>query len=324
LNFNDLSLEVFHYQSKNNKVYAKYLSLIGKSALLPQKMEEIPFMPISFYKSHEVKSGDWTPELVFKSSGTNDMKIRSQHFVKDINWYNEISLSIYQQIISRDDAEVMALLPTYFENGNSSLVHMVQFFSDEMNQNGNHFYMDDFSTLQIEISKLVESGRAVILFGVTFALLDFAKKCPIENEKLHVVFTGGMKNKRKDLQFSDIHQELKNAFPQSKIISEYGMTELFSQAYSDEFGNYKPGQTMRVIPFQINDPLSQAPFGKTAQLGIIDLANLDTLSFILTEDAGIVKEDNRFEVLGRLHQSDMRGCNLLYEDFVTHSDIKLE
>jgi len=206
----------------------------------------------------------------------------------------------------------MGLLPSYLENGDSSLVQMVNHFSESNNEGQSFFFLDDFDALRKALEE--NSEQDLVLFGVTFALLDFAGKYSTNNSRLQVVFTGGMKNRREELSFEDIHEKLKEGFPQSKIISEYGMTELLSQAYSDQKGHYKCGATMRVVPMEVNDPLTIAPYGKTAQLGIMDLANFDTLSFILTEDAGRVMEDGRFEILGRLEQSDLRGCNLLYSE----------
>lgn len=312
--FEDLALEIFKYQAESNKVYQKYLSLIQINPHEVQSFSEIPYMPISFYKAHQIKSGDWKEQKIFKSSGTTAMKERSLHYVRDVQWYDQISRAIFQSSPLHNDATIMGLLPSYLENGDSSLVHMVQSLSEANNGGDTFLFIDDFEKMHGSIEAVLKKGSPIVLFGVTFALLDYAEAYSYDSELLQVVFTGGMKNKRTEMSFAEIHKLLTQSFPSSFISSEYGMTELLSQAYSNAKGMYTPGQTMRVVPMQINDPLMQGPFGKTAQMAIADLANYDTLSFILTEDAGVVFENGQFEVLGRLSQSDLRGCNLLYID----------
>lgn len=310
--FEALAIKIFAEQAINNQVYSRYLSLLSIVPSDIRYITDIPFMPISFYKNHVVKTGLWNAEKVFKSSGTSSTTQRSAHFVKSLQWYDTISSKIKDQLSIAEKSTIVALLPSYLEKGDSSLVHMVKQFSKSNPEGREYFYLHDFQKLNDTILEMLNEGNRVTFFAVTFALLDFAKQFQIHNENLEVIFTGGMKNKKKEMFFEDIHKQLKLSFAHSKIISEYGMTELLSQSYSDEMGDYIAGFSKKVIPFEINDPLVQAPFNKTAQLGIVDLANFDTCSFILTEDLGQVKPDGKFKVIGRLSQSDLRGCNLLY------------
>lgn len=312
--FDALALDIFQHQSMHNPVYARYLDLLKVSSTDVKRVEDIPCLPIRLFKHYDIKTGDWDSQAVFKSSGTADILLRSQHHIRDMDFYHELSSRIFKSRFPEKNLELLALLPSYIESGQSSLVemtrHLMQSYNDE-----EAFYMYDFDALGKRIRAiLTETSREVVLIGVSFALLDFAAVCPIDNSRLHIIFTGGMKNRQVELQYEEMYAKLKAAFPSSAICSEYGMTEMFSQAYSKNGsdGRYTPGKSLKVFGKQLSDPLSNEKNGRTAQLAFVDLGNIDSLSFVLTDDLCRSYEDGSFEILGRLAQSDLRGCNMLY------------
>ena len=246
------------------------------------------------------------------SSGTGTGSHRSCHHVKDLDFYNNISSEIFRSFYPNDESELFALLPSYIENGNSSLVQMSSHLMSFYNCNSDNFFLYDFDDLYIKLKK--NPTKKKILIGVTFALIDFANAYNIVDQNLTVIFTGGMKNRKREMSFEEVYTSLKNSFPISNIDAEYGMTEMFSQSYSMDSinGNYTEGKTIKIIPKEINDPFKSSKKGKTGQLGFIDLANVDTLSFVLTDDLCIKNKDQSFNLLGRISQSDLRGCTLLY------------
>jgi len=243
------------------------------------------------------------------SSGTTGSQT-SSHKVKDLSWYQSISQKIFeQQYGALSEATVLGLLPSYLERNNSSLVYMVDHFM-KLTGKEKGFYLNDFSALADQLNALKSTGEKVFLFGVSFALFDFAQQYEIDMPQLHIIETGGMKGRAKEMVRSELHAEIKKGFPSSVIHSEYGMTELLSQAYAN--GNmFKTNPSLHVMCREIGDPFAEAKKGKTGVLNIIDLANVDTISFIATEDLGRCYDDG-FEVLGRVDNSMARGCNLLY------------
>ena len=307
-NFNALALNIFQYQSKNNEVYAQYLNLIEKSVDSITHFSEIPFLPISLFKTHLVKTGNFRTNHVFESSTTTG-SIPSKHHINRINDYHENCLKILENRIGPlTEYEIFGLLPNYLERKNSSLVSMVEFLMQKNKQPLN-FYLYNFEELD---QKMKETSKKKLLFGVSFALMDFAKDYPQSLSDLTVIETGGMKGRKQEITKPDLYQILQKSFEGSTIISEYGMTELLSQAYSDENGIYTCPSWMKVLPRADNDPLSKHSMkGHTAALNIIDLANINSCCFIATDDLGKVYEDGRFEVIGRLDQSDIRGCSLM-------------
>ncbi len=310
--FEDISFQVFELQAKNNKVYNQFLSLIGADHKQFSNIEDIPLLPISLFKNNVIKTGDWKEEQVFKSSGTSQKK-RSTHYIKDIDWYKNIALSTFEKALGPiDEYIVLALLPSYAENKHSSLICMVEHLIYKSGDQSSQFCNYDFNKLdQLLQSILSTSQKKIVLIGVSYALIDFCETFKFDSDRLKVLFTGGMKGRGTELTFKEVQSRIKNGFPSSMVISEYGMTELCSQAYSDEEGIFSTYGTMKVMYRDITDPLSISVAGKTAQLGVIDLANIDSLSFILTEDLARPSEQ-KFEVSGRLDMSDVRGCNLLY------------
>ena len=313
--FEALALEVFNFQSSHNEVYKTFLKHLSIDPSTVKQLKYIPLLPIQFFKHKRIQTLSWNPEKVFKSSGTTNTELRSIHLVKDPKFYSKISLQSFKKSISINPDYILTLLPSYLENNESSLVYMVQNIVKNYNPSLEikAFYLDDFKGLHEMINDLCAQHK-VLLIGVTFALLDFGNLYPVKSENLHLMFTGGMKNRRAELTYGEVYDQLKSFFPSSIISSEYGMTEMFSQAYciEDREGRYKPVKTLRMMSYQITDPLVRQDYGRTGQMGFIDIANIDTLSFVMTQDLGISYKDNSFEILGRLSKADIRGCNLLY------------
>jgi len=309
-----MALEIYAYQSVHNPVYNQFLTLSGQFQKSISRIEDIPFLPISFFKSHEVKTGKWASNVLFRSSGTTGA-IPSVHAVRDVSFYLDNARRIFEEQYGElSTFNVFALLPGYLERSDSSLVAMASYFIKRSKSPLSGFYLNDFAALKDALEKAKESGRKSLLLGVSFGLLDFAEAYPIDLSHSLIMETGGMKGRRKEIIREELHQILQTLFNVSAIHSEYGMTELFSQAYSKGGGIYMPGKTMRVLLREFNDPFALAPFGKTGLINVIDLANIDTCSFIATDDIGRLSQDHQFEVLGRYDQSDVRGCNLMVSD----------
>jgi len=307
--FDAVAKEVFDFQRYNNPVFRDF---VGK---LDAFLGEYIFLPISAFKTHKVKSGLWKEEAVFESSGTTGM-LSSTHHVRNTKFYLDNALKIFQSKFGHvSNFCVLALLPNYLEKGNSSLVAMVDHFIRKSNHESSGFFLYDHDSLSNQINFNEENEIKTLLFGVSFALLDFVDKHPIRSYKnLHIMETGGMKGRRKEITRHELHQALSGGFKDAIISSEYGMTELLSQAYLDEDGWFYPGNTMKILISEINDPLKLERVGKAGVINIIDLANVDTCSFITTEDIGVLNENGGFEVLGRLDDADLRGCNLMISD----------
>jgi phenylacetate-coenzyme A ligase PaaK-like adenylate-forming protein len=312
LAFEALAMEVFHFQALHNPLYAQFLSLLRRDASSIKKLVDIPFLPISFFKSHEIKTGKWPETTVFSSSGTTG-QIPSQHFVRDKEMYLDNCVrGFVEQYGDPKDWMVLALLPSYLERTGSSLVAMVDHFIQRSNYKESGFFLHNLKDLQ-EILEKRPKNVPVLLLGVSFALLDFAEQFPMNLTGVTIMETGGMKGRRKEMTRAELHETLCAAFQVDAIHSEYGMTELFSQGYAKEGHLFAPCATMRVQTTEINDPFCPTKYGKTGVINVIDLANIDTCSFIATEDLGKVHANGQFEVLGRLDTSEMRGCNLMVE-----------
>ncbi len=309
--FNDLALKVFQYQAAHNPFYAKYLSLLSVDSTEVKSINEVPFLPIQFFKDNVIQTGEWEAETFFQSSGTTG-QIPSIHHIRDLSLYRmNCILGFESQYGPIADYCVLALLPSYLERDNSSLVYMVNEFIKLSGNDKSGFFLDNRSELIQQIEKCKKENRKVLLIGVSFALLDLAETFPVDLRNVIVMETGGMKGRRKELTRQELHDQLSTAFKTSVIHSEYGMTELLSQAYSKGNGIFKPNPTMKILTRQIEDPLALQAFGRTGAINVIDLANLDSCSFIATDDLGKVYGDGRFEIIGRLDTSDIRGCNLM-------------
>lgn len=308
--FNGTALELFSYQYENNPVYGGFVRALGKSDVAVDLLEAIPFLPISFFKTHAVKTTAFEEELLFESSGTTQT-IQSKHLVKSLKLYEESFFRAFElQYGSVKDYCVLGLLPSYLERQHSSLVYMVQRMMDESAHSLNGFFLNNIDELAKRLTLLEEQQQKTLLIGVTFGLLDFAERYQLPLKHTIVMETGGMKGRREELTREEVHLQLKKSFSLDKIHSEYGMTELLSQAYSKGDGIFYCPPWMKVLVRDEDDPLQLKTKGKGA-LNIIDLANVYSCSFIATDDLGEVFEDGSFRVMGRIDNSDIRGCSLL-------------
>lgn len=305
INFNVEALKIFNYQYNNNKVYNKYCNLLKITNV--SKVEEIPFLPIQFFKSHKVICGtNYTH--VFKSSGTKG--IRSKHYISDINLYVKSFVETFKiQYREIKGTIFLGLLPSYLEQGNSSLVFMVNHLINSSEQKESGFYLNDYKKLFDLINNIKD--KKIILFGVSYALLDFVEKYPVKSKNLIIIETGGMKGRRKEITKDELYSKLEKGFHTDFIHSEYGMTELLSQAYSKNNGVFNTTNWLKVFNRNINNPFDVKSKGKGV-LNFIDLANINSCSFIATDDIGEVFSNNSFKVLGRLNESDIRGCSLMF------------
>jgi len=309
--FNEIALSLFRYQYKNNKIYKNFVDALGVSESKVYHPEQIPFLPVSFFKTHKIITGDFMEEVVFESSGTTGMET-SKHYVVDADLYEQ-SFTKGLELFYGDLSQyvVFALLPSYLERGNSSLVYMVERILLKTNRKMGGFFLNDLEALQLQLLEAQRLGLKIILFGVTFALLDMAENFPLPIPEAIILETGGMKGRRKELTRMELHEQFCKGFGVDKIHSEYGMTELLSQAWSKGDGIFKCPPWMKIMIADTNDPLSYLETGHTGGINIIDLANFHSCSFISTQDLGRVFEDGTFEVLGRFDNSDIRGCSLL-------------
>ena len=306
------ALDLFHFQAEHNAVYANYIKKIGVDAKQIDRISSIPFLPISLYKTHEIKTGTWNEEHIFLSSGTTSGQ-RSRHFIRSLESYRVNAQDLFETAFGAlSSAAVLALLPGYALE--SSLVSMVDHFIKVSTSAYSGFFSGeaDYEELLNRLQHCRRANVPTLLFGVTHSLLDFAEKHSYPFPKLVVMETGGMKGRRKELTREEIHQSLSTAFATYRICSEYGMTELQSQAYSRGSGLFAMNGRLRVLPGDPLDPLSPGKYGQVCRLNIIDLANTSTCAFIATADLGRVFENGTFEVLGRKDNAEIRGCNLLF------------
>ena len=308
-NFNQKAIEIFNFQYNNNSVYSQYCKLINVNAKSIKKIKDIPFLPIQFFKNYTVSSYNKHTHS-FKSSGTGGK--RSVHHIKDINIYIESFTQCFEENFgSINNTVFLGLLPSYIEQGNSSLIYMVDYLIQKSNRKESGFYLNDYKKLYDLILKLEKSEKKIILIGVSYALLDFIDNFSLKTKNLVIIETGGMKGRRKEITREELHDKLKRGFNSNNIKSEYGMTELLSQAYSNTNGIFKSPPWLKILVREINDPLYVKSHGKGA-LNFIDLANVNSCSFIASDDIGEVYRDSSFKVLGRLSNSEIRGCNLMF------------
>lgn len=313
ISFSELAMELYHYQAEHNPVYKLYLQNLGVAPQGVKELTEIPFLPIEFFKTHEVKTDSFEAEVVFLSSGTTKQN-RSKHLLSDLGWYTHNTKLIFEHFYGPlQDYVVLALLPSYLEQGGSSLVAMVDYFIKQTGQQEQGFYLHEHNKL-LETLKLARArGKKVLLIGVSYALLDWAHKLQGQEDFSQVIImeTGGMKGRHREMIREELHAHLKQGFGVTAIHSEYGMTELLSQGYSKGEGIFWPGYSMRILLRDLNDPFDIGPGHRSGGINVIDLANVDSCAFVETKDIGRMHEDGSFEVLGRFDNSDIRGCNLL-------------
>ncbi|MDZ7608116.1 MAG: acyl transferase [Cyclobacteriaceae bacterium] len=309
-NFHDHALSLFYWQAEHNNTYRQYLECLGCYPHNIHDIEAIPFLPIQFFKSHHVRAGEYEAKTIFSSSGTTGVAV-SKHAMEDVSFYHNVSEMAFTRVFGElNGSVVLGLLPSYLERNNSSLVAMVDHFIHLTKHPDSGFYLHEYSKLYQVLVKLKSTNSHVFLFGVTFALLDFASKFTIDMPNLTILETGGMKGKGKELVRDELHEVLRQSFKNSRISSEYGMTELMSQAYMLGDGFFHPPPWMKVLIRDQYDPFTILPPERHGGLNIIDLANIHSCAFIESEDLGI-SGGERFKVLGRMDNSDIRGCNLL-------------
>lgn len=315
--FESVALEVFKYQFTHNSLYNQFALSFGKNIDNVKSIEAIPFLPISFFKTHEIKTGEWSEEQVFKSSGTTG-QIRSLHHVRSLDWYKKVASNCFEENYgSIEDWCFLCLLPSYLERTDASLVYMCDHFIKRSKYESSGFYLDDYPKLRTQLIQNNETSVPTILIGVSFALLDFLEMGTLAiDEHIHIMETGGMKGRRKEMNREALHEVLQKGFNKKVIHSEYGMTELISQSYSKGSGIFKSSTYQRIICREITDPITEAKNNKTGVINIIDLANLDTLSFIETADIGLKLSEDQFKITGRLDLAEIRGCNLMLNDIL--------
>jgi hypothetical protein len=305
LDFETFANHLWAYQHRTNPVIRKYTDLLGDTTR--------QFIPIRFFKDFEMRCGeDWTPEATFRSSGTTG-QVPSKHLVRHLTLYNQSHLNGFHHFYPKQPYTILALLPNYLERGDSSLVHMVRTWMEQFGLPGSGFYLHNFQALHHSLTEATYRKEPILLIGVSFALLDFVENHPIHLPPDTIVMeTGGMKGRREEMGRKELHRHLQEGFGLQHIHSEYGMTELLSQAYSQANGRFHCPPWMKVIITDPANPTHILPKGESGRINIIDLANIHSCAFIATDDHGIQHPDNSFEVLGRLEGAELRGCNLMY------------
>ncbi|HVX27294.1 MAG TPA: hypothetical protein VHB70_13175 [Parafilimonas sp.] len=310
ISFNDVALNIFLYQYNNNKVYRQWCDILKVEPAKINSPEAIPFLPISFFKTHQVICEDEKFETVFESSGTTQTS-KSKHYVKHLDVYIKSFTRCFELFYGDiKDWCVIGLLPSYLQQKNSSLVKMVDSLINESYHKQSGFYLDEYEKLFSLLKELENQNQKTLLIGVTYALLDFAELFPLKLSSTIVMETGGMKGRRKEITRTEVHDILKKQFQIEQVHSEYGMTELLSQAYSKSDGNFYCPPWMKVVVRDEEDPLKIKTTGRGI-LNIIDLANIYSCAFIATDDAGEIFDDGSFAVHGRMDNSDVRGCSLM-------------
>jgi phenylacetate-coenzyme A ligase PaaK-like adenylate-forming protein len=309
--FEKITLKVFRFQYDNNTVYRDFCTYLKKDKTNVKRIEDIPFLPIQFFKSHDILSSSETIQTTFTSSGTTGM-ITSRHHITDLTFYEESYRLGFSQFYGNiEDYTVLALLPSYLEREGSSLIYMVDDLIKASNNPESGFYLNNHDELIEKLIRLDNDGQNVILIGVTYALLDLIEKQQFSLKNTIIMETGGMKGKRKEIIREELHEILCKGFGVPEIHSEYGMTELLSQAYSLGEGIFECPAWMKILVRDTEDALTYIEEGKTGGVNVIDLANINSCSFIATQDLGKIVGNNAFEVLGRFDNSDIRGCNLM-------------
>ncbi|GAO43413.1 LuxE/PaaK family acyltransferase [Flavihumibacter petaseus] len=311
---NELMLEVYRYQYAENSLYRHFCDALKRSPDNVSEIDRIPYLPIAFFKSHTVQTGKFEPETWFESSGTTGT-VNSRHLIKDLSLYRDSFLRGFEIFYGQPQEWcIIGLLPAYLERSHSSLVVMVDELIRRSSHPGSGFYLYEQNKLAAQLEQLEAAGQKTLLFGVTFALLDFAESHPMRLQHTTLIETGGMKGRGKELTRPELHAVLGEAFRHPSIHSEYGMTELLSQAYATRNGIFMTPPWMRISLREEDDPLKIIPLGNEPKQGVInvaDLANLDSCAFIATDDMGRLHPSGGFEVLGRLDNSDIRGCSLM-------------
>jgi phenylacetate-coenzyme A ligase PaaK-like adenylate-forming protein len=307
-----LAMELFHYQAHHNEVYKNYLNALGRDISTVNDIQQIPYLPAELFKTHKVVTGLFPEEIIFSSSSTTGTG-ESRHFVRDAGLYGQAFEQAFSQFYGEPSGYcILALLPSYLERKGSSLIYMMERLIKLSGHNESGFYLNEHSRLATVLGKMNEQGQKCLLFGVTFALLDFSEAHTFKDmENLIVMETGGMKGRRAELTREEIHSLLTKRLGVETVHSEYGMTEILSQAYSRGKGIFHCPPWMNILIRDTQDPFSILPHDSTGAVNIIDLANIDSCAFIATSDLGRLQKNGSFEITGRFDHSDVRGCNLM-------------
>jgi phenylacetate-coenzyme A ligase PaaK-like adenylate-forming protein len=309
--FNNVAIDIFNYLYQNNTVYQNFCKLLKVTPSEVTKLEKIPFLPIEFFKTQQVICGDNNYEQVFLSSGTTGEN-QSKHYVKNLKVYEQSFVKGFEQFYGNiSEYCFLALLPSYMEREGSSLIYMTEYLIKHSNNPLSGFYLNNYNDLIDTLKKL--NAQKTILIGVSFALLDLAEEHQLDLSNIIIMETGGMKGRRKEMTRVELHQIYNASFNVNQIHSEYGMTELLSQAYSKGNGLFETPPWMKILIRDTNDPFHLLDNNQTGGINVIDLANYNSCSFIATQDLGKTFANNSFEVLGRFDNSDLRGCNLLIQ-----------
>ncbi|MCB0451067.1 MAG: acyl transferase [Confluentibacter sp.] len=309
--FENLAIQIFKFQFENNRVYRSFCDLLYIHPSDVKSLKDIPFLPIQFFKSHSVLSSKESVQTTFTSSGTTGSNT-SKHLVTNLEIYEQSFKKGFEHFYGAiEDYVVLALLPSYLERSGSSLIYMVDAFIKQSNHTESGFYLNNLSELKDRLTTVDSQGKKVLLIGVSFALLDLVEAHQFQLKNTIIMETGGMKGRRKELVRDELHAILKQGFGVDAIHSEYGMTELLSQAYSQGNGIFNCPNWMRIVTRDTEDALTLQPTGKAGGINVIDLANINSCSFIATQDLGRVYQNNSFEIIGRFDTSDIRGCNLM-------------
>lgn len=312
--FNSIALDIFKFQYQANPIYNAYVNHLNIDSNAIQDYTSIPFLPIQFFKTHQIVSqGHGEPQLTFTSSGSTGI-VTSKHILYDVSWYEASFRKAFQQFYGEvEELTILALLPSYLERTGSSLIYMVDKLIQLSKEPDSGYFLYNHKDLYQTLNSLKKRRKKTLLIGVTYALLDFVHEFKLEFPDLIVMETGGMKGKRKEMIREEVHELLSQGFGVNTIHSEYGMTELLSQAYSYGNGIFNTPAWMKVLIRDANDPFTLVDQGRTGAINIIDLANYQSCAFIATQDLGRLHADDSFEVLGRFDNADMRGCNLLVQ-----------
>jgi hypothetical protein len=311
--FEKIALKVFRLQYENNLVYQEFCDFLKIDKQSVKALQQIPFLPIQFFKNHNVVSNTNEIQEIFTSSGTTGM-ITSKHLVTDVSLYEQSYRNAFSEFYGNiEDYAILALLPSYLERSGSSLIYMVKDLIELSNNEHSGFYLNNYDDLITKLVELDNAGQNILLIGVTYALLDLVEKQKFQLKNTIIMETGGMKGKRKELIREELHEILCVGFGVSSIHSEYGMTELLSQAYSLGNGIFECPAWMQILIRDTEDAMTYVSNGKTGGINVIDLANINSCSFIATQDLGKKYNNNTFEVLGRFDNSDIRGCNLMIQ-----------
>jgi hypothetical protein len=310
--FEEKALSLFRFQATNNQIYGEFIKNLSVDINCISSINEVPFLPISLFKKHKIKSGEWKPAMEFQSSGTTGVTT-SKHFIPSLEFYQTHAEKCFNHFFGDvTNYHFLAFLPSYLERKNSSLIAMIDWFIKRSQSPISGYYLNNEEKLLKDIRTLRENNKQTILWGVSFALLDLVERYQPDLSHCMVFETGGMKGRRKEITREELHSTLRKGLNVNSVYSEYGMTELLSQAYSlGEAFSCPPW--MRVITRELSDPLQIGTYNETGGINVIDLANWHSVAFIETEDLGKVYENGFFEVLGRIDNSDVRGCNLMIE-----------